>query len=289
MYFTATHRTTFAYSAPVFIEPKAIRLHPRSDPFQTVLSHSLEMSPEPAGRSTGIDAHGNDTTWAWFSGLHDRLEITTRFLVATHRTNPFDFIAPISDGSAIPPAYTDGERVGLAPYLAPSSGGEVASLAKRLADDAGGEVMGFLQLLTSEIYESIESIVRMEGDAMGADETLETGQGSCRDLAMLFVEVCRHAGIAARFVSGYQEGDPDQVDRELHAWASAYMPGGGWRGFDPTHGLVVSDRHVTLAVGAGALDAAPTSGNYRGDAMSELSYEIHLTVSERNPEATDGR
>lgn len=289
MYFSGAHRTTFTYSAPVFIEPKVIRLHPRSDPFQTVLSHSMELTPEPDGRSTGIDAHGNDATWAWFSGMHERLEVTTRFVVATHRSNPFDFIAPVAEAGGIPPTYTDGERVGLAPYLSPSSGGGVASLAERLVDAAGGELMAFLQMLTTEIYESSEVIVRMEGDAMEADETLATATGSCRDLTMLFVEVCRHAGVAARFVSGYQEGDPDQVDRDLHAWASAYMPGGGWRGFDPTHGLVVSDRHVTLAVGSGALDAAPTSGTYRGDADSELSYEIDLSVTERQPEGSDAR
>ena len=74
--------------------------------------------------------------------------------------------------------------------------------------------------------------------------------GSCRDYAVLFMEVCRAMGIPARFVSGYQEGDTEQESRDLHAWAEVYLPGAGWRGYDPTLGLVVSDRHIPLAASA---------------------------------------
>jgi len=45
----------------------------------------------------------------------------------------------------------------------------------------------------------------------------------------------------ARFVSGYQQGDPNQ--KELHAWAEVYLPGAG----SPTNGIAVADRHVTFA------------------------------------------
>ena len=64
---------------------------------------------------------------------------------------------------------------------------------------------------------------------------------------MLFITVCRRYGLAARVVSGYQKGDTQRERRYLHAWPEVYVPGGGWRGYDPTHGLAVSDDHVPIA------------------------------------------
>jgi transglutaminase-like putative cysteine protease len=74
------------------------------------------------------------------------------------------------------------------------------------------------------------------------------------------MEACRAVGLATRFVSGYQEGDLSTDDWELHAWAEVYLPGGGWRGYDPTHGLVVSDRHIALVASANPLYTAPVVG-----------------------------
>ena len=76
------------------------------------------------------------------------------------------------------------------------------------------------------------------------------------------MEVCRTVGLAARFVSGYQEGDPDSSDRDLHAWVEIYLPGAGWRGYDPTLGLAVSDRHITVAASAIPQYAAPIQGTF---------------------------
>jgi transglutaminase-like putative cysteine protease len=58
--------------------------------------------------------------------------------------------------------------------------------------------------------------------------------GACRDSGVLLIALCRSLGIPARFVSGYQENDPDTERQDLHAWCEAWIPGGGWRGFDPT-------------------------------------------------------
>ncbi|MFM7576061.1 MAG: transglutaminase-like domain-containing protein, partial [Microcystaceae cyanobacterium] len=90
--------------------------------------------------------------------------------------------------------------------------------------------------------------------------TWRNKRGSCRDLTILFMEVCRTMGLAARFVSGYQEGDQATEDWELHAWAEVYLPGGGWRGYDPTHGLAVSDRHIALVASPNPQDCAPVTG-----------------------------
>lgn len=84
--------------------------------------------------------------------------------------------------------------------------------------------------------------------------------GSCRDTAVLFIHACRAAGLAAWFLSGYQEGDLDHPEQHRHAWVEAYLPGAGWRGYDPSHGLAVSDRHIALVAAADPADATPIQG-----------------------------
>jgi transglutaminase-like putative cysteine protease len=90
------------------------------------------------------------------------------------------------------------------------------------------------------------------------------------------MEVCRAIGLAARFVSGYQEGDPDTTDRHLHAWAEVYLPGAGWRGYDPTHGLAVADGHIALVSSPFAQHTTPVAGTLKSGigAQAKMSYQL---------------
>ena len=100
-------------------------------------------------------------------------------------------------------------------------------------------------------------------------------EGSCRDLAQVFLEASRSKGFAARFVSGYVAYE-EEDQRELHAWAEVYLPGGGWRGFDATTGLAVMEQHIVLARSAQAANAAPLSGSFRGAGIAKLSTEVRI-------------
>jgi len=116
---------------------------------------------------------------------------------------------------------------------------------------------------------------------MRGQDTLANREGSCRDMAVLYIEACRHVGIASRFVSGYVERRPPGEPRELHAWAGVYVPGAGWRGFDPTQGLAVSNRHLTLATAAQPAGAAPVTGSFGGNgATATLESSIEFDVTE---------
>ena len=110
-------------------------------------------------------------------------------------------------------------------------------------------------------------------------ETFASKRGACRDLAVLFMDACRSLGIASRFVSGYIH-EPGRIGTsELHAWAEVYLPGGGWRGYDPSRGIAVSDQHIPVATGPEPQWAAATEGFFIGNASdSTIDYEV--TVSE---------
>jgi transglutaminase-like putative cysteine protease len=92
---------------------------------------------------------------------------------------------------------------------------------------------------------------------------------------------CRVWGIPSRFVSGCQEGDPDQPEGELHAWPEVFLPGFGWKGYDPTLGLVVADRHIAYAASALPEQAAPVSGSFRGTgAAASMAHQVELAIEQ---------
>jgi len=267
--FRIRHETEYRFSAPAFLEPHTVRLSPRNDGAGTITRSSILVDPAPATHSRHLDAEGNIVDQLHFSGLHLRLLITTDASVTTTRTNPFDYV-PLERATSLPITYTSEERDVLAPYLQASQSPDVHAFARTVLDSYSPPVL-VSQVLT-DLNETLSSghrtVVRPEGAPYPPEISLETQDLSCRDFAVLFVAVCRALGIAARFVSGYQAGDPDQVNRDLHAWSEVFLPGGGWRGYDPTLGLAVADEHVAVAAAAHPADAAPVSGTYRGTGVA---------------------
>lgn len=280
MQFSILHTIRYTYSRAVFLEPHVVRLQPRHCGTQWLREFDVQVTPQPAGIAHGLDAEGNTTTTVWFDGEHPALAISVRARGTTQRENPFDYLL-LPDQCQLPLEYDASLRAPLAPACerpVPSDAPDaVAQFAARLEQDAGGELLAFLERLNQTIYSDFESIRRDEGDPWPAAETLASSRGSCRDVAVLFVDACRSRGIAARFVSGYQEGDAEQDDRDLHAWAEVYVPGAGWRGYDPTHGLAVADRHVAVAASILPANAAPVIGSFRGTGAT-ANMETHIVL-----------
>lgn len=277
MIFRISHRTTYRFSRDVFLEPHIVRLRPRCDSFQELREYDLKVAPGPAGRSDGLDAEGNAASLLWFEGLTRELEILAEATVRTLRSDPFDYLLTRPETTKFPVSYEMGDLEALGPYLRHGESEDIRKLARELALRAGHGTLAFLNELNATLFRNWKVVVREEGAPLDPCETLKRSEASCRDLTVLFMEVCRGMGIACRFVSGYQEGDRQQVNRFMHAWPEVYLPGAGWRGYDPTHGLVVADRHVALASGAVPLLAAPTQGSFRGTGATS-AMEIALSI-----------
>ena len=137
--------------------------------------------------------------------------------------------------------------------------------------------MPFLMELAGRICRGLRPIARAEGPPLAAGETLSAGEGACRDFAVLFCSACRSVGLAARFVSGYElEAARDPGRASMHAWAEVYLPGGGWRGFDPSQGLAVGLSHVAVAAARDPEMATPIAGSYRGSEASTMETSIRM-------------
>ena len=283
MRFIARHITRFRYTAPVFLEPHAIRLRPRSESSQRLVRFRMAIDPQPFQLSEVLDSEGNSVAHAWFSELTDSLVIRTEFEVETSRVDPFDYLLLGEGSMRVPVEYPAALRTSLAGGLARSEpdASPVDDFARRVAKRSGNVTLKFLTLLNEEIHDRHRLIVREHGDPLPPGETLATERVACRDLAVLFADCCRSVGIASRFVSGYTASETEADDHHMHAWAEVYLPGGGWRGYDPSQGLAVADRHIAVASASVASCAAPTSGSFRGDAVAgPLEVEIAVNALE---------
>lgn len=274
------HTTLYRFSKPVFLEPHHLRLQPRTDGGQQLIDFQLDVDPPPAGVSSALDAAGNVTTQLWFDDVHEELSITARSSTLMLRDNPFDFLVART-GTMLPLSYA-ADAEALRPYLLRSwrqddHVDQIAVFAARMRDATRGELSQLLSQLNRTIFERFEKIRRDDGDPWEPARTWREKRGACRDFAVLFVDVCRALGVAARFVSGYLHCPDAGDDVELHAWAEAYIPGAGWRGFDPARGLAVTQNHVAIAAAPHHAGAAPVTGTFRGTGVtSTLSTLIRV-------------
>jgi transglutaminase-like putative cysteine protease len=277
MRISVLHSTRYRYDSPVHLEPHVFRLRPRENATQRLLQYALAISPAPAGRSDCLDQDGNCTVEVWFDAPVSELWVQSSFQLDTLRQNPFDFL-PVRE--QLPLDYREPLGSALAPYLTPDSSGAVYEFAAKVRAAAGSQALSFLGALNGEIFSRHRQVIRDEGAPNAAELTLREGEGSCRDLAVLFAAACRAVGIAARFVSGYECDAALDRHPHMHAWAEAYIEGGGWRGFDPSRGLAVGTRHVAVAAAAHPALAAPTVGSFRGAAQAKMEASIAMQVAE---------
>jgi transglutaminase-like putative cysteine protease len=284
MLFHIRHALRYTYERPVFLEPTTLRLTPRSDPAQHRIHHALRLSPEATGSCRVLEADGGEAVVLWFDTLQGELNVEVDMVVRTLRSNPFDWIVTDPAAQQLPVAYTPCEARSLAACLQGCDpiAEPVRQWAAQLAEQVGGSSTQFLIHLADTIHHGFHHVGRPDGEPLAAADTLAERTGACRDTAMLYVQACRSLGLAARFVSGYSMHHPPEVsEHELHAWAEVYLPGGGWRGYDPSLGLAVADGHVVLTAAPDHQLAAPVCGSYRGSGVgSTMRYAVEVRSAE---------
>jgi transglutaminase-like putative cysteine protease len=269
MRFEVQHLSRYDYSLPVALGSHVLRLLPQG-PGVEVVWRDLYVEPWPTSQSLEVDSHGNEVLRVEFSGHTNHLSIRSRFDV---HTSP---LPPISGTwHPLPWSHPAAE--------ASSSDPEVAAYAAEVSARVGGEVIAFLDALGVDLYGRTDRQVRPLGNAQTPLDTLRTRHGACRDLTLLYMECCQSVGLLARFVSGYQAAaDTPDGQRHLHAWPEVHLPGIGWRGWDPTHGLRVEEGHVRLCAAPTQLETMSVEGGYTffgAELTSTLTYEVRIATS----------
>ena len=274
------HRTYYNFSAAVRLEPHALRLRPREGHELRIESSSLEITP-PATLRWHRDVEDNSVAVATFDSPARQLSIESEVIIQQYNQAPLDFL--VADyATDYPFAYRPNDRVVLSPYLNLPEHTVSDQLAEWVADlwQSGEQIQTYtlLQRLSNHIQQSLSYQLREETGVQTAKETLSRGRGSCRDFAYLFLETARCFGLAARFVSGYLHALPSTVNfGATHAWAEVFLPGAGWKGFDPTTGEIVGTDHIAVAVARLPESVPPVAGSFVGPPGASLDVGVWVT------------
>jgi transglutaminase-like putative cysteine protease len=275
MKFRIYHQTGYHFSEKIFLEPHIFRFKPRQDHKQRLTSFALTIEPVPTGRNEFLDETNNLSELIWFDGKHAQLNLTAVSELETTEKNPFDFLIYPFSFNQMPVHYD--LSFALSRYLYISDNQKsINSFIKSNFNDFTGTVMEYLLLVTHKIYEDFEKTIRHNGPPHPPDITLREKKGSCRDLAVLEMEILRNAGFATRFVSGYKFNPDPAEESELHAWVEVFLPGPGWIGFDPSTGLIAGNDHFPVVSSYLPEKTMPVTGTFRGSASSAMKSEIRI-------------
>lgn len=285
--FDILHRTVYRYEQPVERSMHLFRLQPRHDELQTLLSTALHVSAEGKARDYE-DVFGNTTRRLVVETPFDEMVVESRSRVEVLDQDPLSY-RPLRASTSIPLVWMPWQRQVLQPFLLPEELPE--SELHELVEYA----MSFVERNDYDLLETLldlnESIHREYRYVQGATNLLTTPfetyvnrRGVCQDFTILFITLCRLLSVPARYVCGYLWTGPKHANAAMgeasHAWAQVYLPEVGWRGFDPTNGVVTQTSHVRVAVGRSWRDATPTSGViYLGGAGETLEVDVRVEES----------
>ena len=265
------HTTHYRFDRPVALGPHVVRLKPAAHSRTPIESYSLKVSPAQHFINWQQDPYGNYLARLVFPERTTELLIDVEVVADMTVINPFDFF--VEDyAHEWPFAYPEALAKELAPYLEKEAPGCLLAGYLTTIARMPGTTVDFLVEVNRKLQQHIGYTVRLEPGVQTCEETLERRLGSCRDTGWLLVQILRHLGLAARFVSGYLvqlTADEKSLDgpsgpaadfTDLHAWAEVYVPGAGWIGLDPTSGLFAGEGHIPLACTPHPSSAAPIDG-----------------------------
>ena len=290
------HVTHYRYDRPVSLGPQIVRLRPAPHCRTRILSYALKIEPSDHFINWQQDPQSNYLARLVFPERTRELRIEVDLVCEMAVLNPFDFFLEPS-AQSFPFTYAPQLGRELEPFLVklPATLRFADYLAR--IDRTPRSTIDFLVALNQRLQQDVSYLIRLEPGVQTPEETLAKGSGSCRDSAWLLVQLLRHLGLAARFVSGYLlQLVPDEKPLEgpvgpatdftdLHAWCEVFLPGAGWIGLDPTSGLLAGEGHLPLACAPDPQSAAPLSGGV-DECEVEFSHHMEITRIRETPRVT---
>ena len=278
------HTSRFAYSAPISESMMELRMQPRGDERQRCLR--FELTTQPRARVFAYqDSRGNVVHHFDIPGRHSRLWITADAIVDVSPTPLIPDSLPDATWDSLDALAASGEHwLSLQPSYFARETPLLLELAAELECQRNADPLTLMRRLTSQLFHTFTYAQSETQVDSPIDDALRARGGVCQDLAHIMIALARRIGIPCRYVSGYLSTSSECQDRSTegatHAWAEAYLPELGWVGFDPTNDLLALDRHIRAAVGRDYSDVPPTRGVFRGEAGSELSVLVTVSLAD---------
>lgn len=276
------HLTEYRFSELVTLQPHRLLLRPREGHDIRVVSSRLDISPGHEVK-WHRDVYDNSVAVVSFSAPAQSLSIFSEVRLEHYEEAPLDFV--VEDYAVQHPfQYRADEQPDLAAYEQPGYPADESAVRDWLQDlglgQGGLQTYVLLDRLSKAIARNFSYMVREEPGVQSPGWTLHSGSGSCRDYATLFMEACRQLGLACRFVSGYLHAPSTEAgNASTHAWAEVYLPGAGWKGFDPTGGELTGSSHIPVAVARDPETVPPVAGSFVGSAQTPaLWVDVQVTA-----------
>lgn len=275
------HLTEYLFPTQVTLNQHRLLLRPREGHDVRIETSRLEITPTPHIKWQR-DVFDNSLAVVNFPGRSDKLIIASDVVIQHFEQAPFAFLV---DDYAVyyPFLYAGGEQVDLAAFQRLVFFNDQQIINNWLLQFGlyGMETFGLLVKLNQAISNQFRYQVREEPGVQSPAQTLAQRSGSCRDYATLFIEACRCLGLASRFVSGYLHDPATEAgNATTHAWAEIYLPGTGWKGFDPTSGVVTGSQHIAVAVARDPETVPPVSGSFTvlGNATPTMRVNVQVNL-----------
>lgn len=275
------HLTEYTFSTQVTLNPHRLLLRPREGHDVRIESSRLVITPV-YDIKWQRDVFDNSLAIVNFRECASRLVIASEVVIQHYAPEPYDFLL---EGYAVdfPFSYAVGEQIDLAAFQCPIFAADQSMVQGWLQRQGvqGMQTFALLVKLNQAISQQFIYQTREEAGVQSPAQTLRQGSGSCRDYATLFIEACRCIGLASRFVSGYLHAPATEAgNATTHAWVEIYLPGTGWKGFDPTSGEVTGNRHIAVAVARDPESVPPVSGSFIGTdaATMRVNVQVNLLV-----------
>jgi transglutaminase-like putative cysteine protease/predicted glutamine amidotransferase len=284
------HRTSYRYERAVERSSQVLRLTPIHDRLQAVLSHSVELTVDGKARDYD-DVFGNRVRRVEIDTPYTDLTITARSVVDLLDTDPLSF-RPLHKRWTIPLVWMPWQRHMLQPYLLPEE------LPDSELEELTEYAMSFVERNDYDLFDTLldlnATIKREYEYRQGATTNYTTPfdvythrHGVCQDFSNLFICIARLLSVPARYVCGYVYTGPKHENvaqgEATHAWVQVYLPEVGWKGFDPTNGVMTQTDHVRVAVGRKRVDATPTAGAvFLGGGRETLSVDVRCEPVEES-------
>jgi transglutaminase-like putative cysteine protease/predicted glutamine amidotransferase len=290
--FDVLHRTVYRYEKTVERSTHLLRLIPIHDHLQSVLEHSLVIKHdgvESDGKQIEFeDVFGNRARRIVIERPFRELLLEARSKVAVLDSEPLQF-KPLHARRAIPLVWMPWQREMMAPYLLPvelpeTQLQELVDYAMSFVERNDYDLIGTLLDMNRSIYKEYKYSQGTTTVATTAFDVYANRRGVCQDFTNLFICLARLLGVPARYTCGYVYTGPKAENRAQseasHAWLQLYLPEVGWKGFDPTNGILTQTDHVRVAVGRSYIDATPTSGTiYMGGGAEALTVDVRVDIS----------
>jgi len=288
-HFDVLHRTVYRYDKPVERSSHLLRLLPVHDRVQSLLEHSLVLKHdgvEIEGKQIEFDdVFGNRARRVIIERPFRELLVEARSKVAVLDSEPLEF-KPLHARRAIPLVWMPWQREMMAPYLLPAELPEtqlqeLADYAMSFVERNDYDLIGTLLDMNRSIYKEYKYSQGSTTMSTTAFEVYANRRGVCQDFTNLLICLARLLGVPARYTCGYVYTGPKAENRTQseasHAWVQLYLPEVGWKGFDPTNGILTQTDHVRIAVGRSYVDATPTSGTiYVGGGTEALTVDVRV-------------